>query len=313
MSPMIRALVLATSLTAAAAAMGGLGYWEITRPGPLAAGRDIDIARGGGGRIADQLVRERVIRSALLFRAAAFLTSQRGVLHAAEFAFPARASTLDVLTILRTGRPVQHAITFPEGVTAARVAEILAADSSLSGAVPVPREGWVLPQTYAHLRGVTAESVLARAHAALLAALTPPPGMGAREMLILASLVERESARAEERPLIAGVFLNRLRLGMKLQTDPATIYGASGGTMELGRGLLRSELLRDDPYNTYVLSGLPAGPICAPGLATIAAVRTPAATDALYFVADGQGGHSFARTLPEHERNVARYRALGGG
>lgn len=307
---------------AAIAAMLGAGaigtsawlYRAVIAPGPLPQPRDVDIARGSTAQIAAQLQREGAISSIMAFRAAALLTSRAGHLHAAEFTFPAHASILDSLRVLRSAKPVEHRLTFPEGVTAARVAEILAAAPTLTGPVSVPPEAYVLPQTYAHQRGTPAAAILARAHAALQARLVhTPPGMSAQELLTLASLVERESARADERPMIAAVFLNRLRLGMRLQTDPATIYGASGGTMDLGRALSRADLVRADPYNTYVVPALPAGPICAPGAASIDAVLHPAQTDALYFVADGKGGHAFARSLAEHQRNVARLRALQGG
>ncbi len=177
----------------------------------------------------------------------------------------------------------------------------------------------MLPETYIYEYGASRESLLDRAHVALERALREEwaarapdlPLASAQEALILASIVERETARTDERPHIAAVFLNRLRLGMKLQSDPTVIYGASGGTGSLDRPLSRADLDRDDPFNTYRIRGLPPSPICNPGLASLHAVLEPALSDDLYFVADGSGGHAFSRTLEEHGRNVARWRAVG--
>ena len=178
----------------------------------------------------------------------------------------------------------------------------------------------MLPQTYAYEYGTSRQSILDRARAAMdrtlreaWASRAPGTTLASREQaLILASIVERETARPGERPHVAAVFLNRLRLGMKLQSDPTVVYAASGGTGVLDRPISRADLERDDPHNTYRIRGLPPGPICAPGLASIQAVLQPAPSDDLYFVADGSGGHVFSRSLDEHARNVARWRALSG-
>jgi UPF0755 protein len=213
---------------------------------------------------------------------------------------------------------VQHRLTIPEGLTSAEIAALVAAADALAGDPPVPPEGAILPQTYDYERGTTREVLLARAHAALVRALDRAwserdpalPFSSPEQALTLASIVEKETAQPEERPRVAAVFLNRLRLGMKLQSDPTVVYGASGGMGALDRKLSRADLERDDTYNTYRNAGLPPGPICNPGIASILAVTRPARTNDLYFVADGSGGHAFAATLPEHLRNVARYRAL---
>jgi len=291
-------------------AVGGWGVYATTAPGPLKVDRDVVVAKGNGAAIAESLLRDQVISQPLVFRLAAVLTRGDGALRAAEFHIPRGASVRQVLWILRHGKPVLHLVTFPEGITAARIAQILAQNDALSGDVVVPPEGYILPQTYAFARGTERDEIISRAHQALLKYLTPlPPGMSAREILILASLVERESALDRERPLVARVFLNRLQLGMKLQSDPTAIYGLAGGDFSLGRALTRDDLKRDDPYNTYFILALPAGPICAAGASSIEAVLHPADSDALYFVADGSGGHVFARSLSDHSRNVARYRA----
>jgi UPF0755 protein len=195
----------------------------------------------------------------------------------------------------------------------------MAADAA-AGPITLPAEGSVLPQTYAYERGMTRTSILNRAQAAMDKELTNAwaarapnlPLTSPRDLLILASIVERETAKAEERPHVAAVYLNRLRLGMKLQADPTVAYGVSGGSGVLDHKLNRADLDRDDPYNTYKRTGLPPGPICSPGMASLKAVSRPMINDDLYFVANGSGGHAFARTEEAHLRNVARWRGLQG-
>ncbi len=309
-------LLLLAGLTAAASA------WLVPRafdaPGPLPQARDLVVAHAPTAALARSLASQGLVASPLAFRAAALLTQRQGPLRAAEFAFPAHASLRDVLAVLRAARPVEHRLTIPEGLTAAQIAGLLAEADTLAGPDPVPAEGSVLPQTYAHERGAQRDAVLARAQAAMTRALddawaSRAPGLPLADpgqALTLASIVERETARPDERPLVAAVFLNRLRLGMKLQADPTVAYGASGGLGALDHRLSRADLDRDDPYNTYRVAGLPPGPICSPGAASIAAATHPADSDALYFVADGHGGHAFAHTLEEHQRNVVRWHAV---
>ena len=298
---------------------GALWAWQrYTASGPLADTRNLVIPRGGLAVVAPALRQAGVIADERDFRVAAELTRGQGPLHAAELAFPAGASLRDVLMVLRTGHPVQHHLTIPEGLTAAQIAELLDHAEALTGDPVVPQEGELLPETYDYEYGTARAALAARAHAAMRRALEEAwvartPGLplaSSFEALVLASIVERETAKPEERPLVAAVFLNRLRLGMPLQSDPTVVYAASGGFGRLDRPISRADLDRDDPYNTYRVRGLPPGPICTPGLAAIKAVTRPATTDALYFVADGTGGHVFARTLAEHEQNVERYRAL---
>ena len=315
---MKRAASLALLLLLALAGATAYALHAYDAPGPLDAPREIVVPRAPTAALAQALAAQGVVASAPALRAAVLLTDRQGPLHAAELAFPAHASLRQVLAVLRTARPVEHRLTVPEGLTAAQIAGLLAADDTLDGPDPIPAEGAALPQTYSFERGTTRDAVLARAQAAMTRALDDAwasrapdlPLATPRDALTLASIVERETARPEERPLVAAVFLNRLRRGMKLQADPTVAYGASGGLGALDHRLSRADLDHDDPYNTYRNTGLPPGPICSPGTASITAATHPADSDALYFVADGHGGHAFARTLEEHDRNVARWHAL---
>lgn len=288
-------------------------------PGPLAEARDIVVPRGGPSPLGAMLQAGGVVASADRFRLAAWWTRKEGPLHAGEFSFPAGASLRNVLTVLRTAHPVQHRLTIPEGLTAAQVAELLDRTGPLEGDAPVSQEGAMLPQTYAFERGTNRAALAERATKAMDVALADAwagrdPGLPLQspaELLTLASIVERETARADERPLVAAVYVNRLRQGMRLQADPTVAYETDGG---LGGGehrLTRADLDRPGPYNTYRNTGLPPGPIADPGVASLQAAAHPATTDDLFFVADGTGGHVFARTAEEHARNVARWRALG--
>ena len=302
----------------AAGAAGGWLYLQLDASGPLPAATAVVVPRGGLEEIASDLAREGVVARPLVFRILATATMGAGPLHAGELPFPAAASLRQVLTVLRTARPVQHRLTIPEGRTAAQVATLVAAADALAGDGPVPPEGSIMPDTYNYERGTTREQLIDRGRAAMDRALEAvwdarAPGLpltSKAEALVLASIVEKETAKAAERPLIAAVFLNRLRQGMRLQSDPTVVYGASGGLGTLGHAITRAELDHADPYNTYVIAGLPAAPICMPGAAALRAVTQPAASDALFFVADGTGGHVFARTQDEHLRNVAHWREI---
>jgi UPF0755 protein len=302
-------------------AAGGAAWWAMRiygAPGPLPASAAIVVPHGSLAEVAQSLQQQGVVNSALQLQAAALATFAAGPVHAAELAFPDHASLREVLTVLRTGRPVQHKLTIPEGLTALQVSALLAHADALTGDAATPAEGSILPETYSYERGTSREQILDRAHRAMVRALdqawaSRTPGLplaSPHEALVLASLVERETARPDERPLIAGVFINRLRLGMKLQSDPTVVYGASAGLGVLDHGLTRSELDHDDAFNTYRIEGLPASPICMPGEASLRAATQPATTDALYFVADGTGGHAFSRTQDEHLHNVAKWREL---
>ncbi len=278
------------------------------------------VPRGGTPEVADALAKSGVIDRAVVFRIAAWLTRHDGPLHAAELEFPAHASVRSVLAVLRTGHPVQHFLTIPEGLTSRQVLTLLDRTEAVTGTAERPPDGSLLPQTYAYEYGTSRESLLARAQAAMAHTLDAAwtdrapgtPLASPHDAVVLASIVERETARPEERPHVAAVYLNRLRLGMKLQADPTVVYAASDGLGVLDHKLTRADLDRDSPYNTYRVAGLPPGPICAPGLASLQAVLHPMTSDDLYFVADGTGGHAFARTEEAHSRNVAQWRALTG-
>lgn len=313
-----RALLAVLVFGLLVAGIGGVLGWRIaTAPGPLAEERAVVIPRGGIREISARLEREGVVRDADAFALAALLTRGQGPLRAGEFAFPAGASLLEVLAVLRTARPVQRRFTIAEGMLAVQIRAALEAEAALTGPVPPFAEGALLPETYLFSWGDSRESLVRRAAAAMDQALAQEwerrapnlPLASPREALILASIIERETAVPEERARIAGVFINRLRRGMPLQSDPTTAYAAAeGGVLE--RPLTRADLQRDHPFNTYRVTGLPPGPIASPGRAAIRAALNPETHDFLYFVADGSGGHAFARTLDEHNRNVARWRQI---
>jgi UPF0755 protein len=301
-----------------AAAFAVLLAFEIWGPGPSAARTSLILPPGGGVRgVARDLARARVVRSATVFAAAAELSGAGHSLKAGEYAFAPRESLAQVLDAIRRGLIVRHFVTVPEGLSSVQVADILAADPVLSGPTPVPPEGSVLPETYQVRRGESRAAVEARMQSArdtLLRRLWPArtPGLPYRDpqqAVILASVVEKETALPAERPKVAAVFLNRLRQGMRLGSDPTVIYGLTRGR-PLGHGLTVSELASDTPWNTYRVAGLPPTPIGNPGRASLEAALAPARTDDLYFVADGTGGHAFSATLEEHQRNVARWRAI---
>ncbi len=285
-------------------------------PGPLTGAQDVVVPQGGLFTVAAALRQQGVVWHAWTFEVAALL-SGNGTLRAAEFHVPAFANLQTVLSILRNGQPAEHKLTIPEGLTAVQIGQLLARTDALTGDTPSPAEGTVMPSTYLFTRGTTRAAIVQRASAAMRhdladiwAGRAPDLPLDSPEQaLILASIVERETGRSEERPRIAAVFLNRLRLGMRLQSDPTVIYAASAGSGVLDRKLTRADLEADSPYNTYRVHGLPPGPIGSPGRAALQAVTHPADTSELYFVADGSGGHAFSHTLAEHQQNVARWRA----
>jgi len=318
MSRRLKAVLILVALLAVTA---GGGWWYASRtyaaPGPLAEPAQIVVPRGGATAIAEALSERGVIRDPRAFLAAVYLTRGQGPLRAAEYVFPAGASLAQVLEVLRQGRPVQRRVTIPEGLTARQIAVILERTEGLFGETPAFDEGALLPETYAFQWGDTRAAVVRRADQAMDAALTEIwaarapnlPISTPREALILASIVERETAKPEERARVAGVFINRLRRNMPLQSDPTAAYAAADGGL-LERPLTRADLERDHPFNTYRVRGLPPGPIASPGRDSLVAVTRPEATDFIFFVADGTGGHAFARTLEEHNRNVARWREI---
>ncbi|MBT6096092.1 MAG: endolytic transglycosylase MltG, partial [Rhodospirillaceae bacterium] len=240
-------------------------------------------------------------------------------LRAGEYAFPAALSPAEAARILQSGRTVQRRVTFAEGLTRAEVASTLAAAAGATGAVgPLPQEGWLLPETYHYAFGDSREALLKRMNDAMVALAdklwserAPDlPIKSVHEAVILASIVEKETGVASERPRVAAVFINRLRLGMRLQSDPTVVYGLTFGEKPLGHGLTRADLQSRTPYNTYLIKGLPPTAIANPGRAALESVLHPADSKDLYFVADGTGGHAFARTLKGHNANVAKWRRI---
>jgi UPF0755 protein len=306
---------LAAVLLAGLAALYML-WWA---PGPKAGPHTLVVEDGSTlSSVARQLDQHGAIPgSARTYTLIARLLGSGDPIQAGEFEIPKGLGGAAVLDLLQHGRPVQRLITVTEGMPAIIVAEKLAAIEYLSGAVPPIAEGSVLPDSYSFERGEPRAAVVARMQAAMtrtLDQLWPKrtaecPVSTREETVILASIVEKETGKASERPTIAGVYCNRLRIGMKLDADPTVIYPVTKGK-PLGRRILRSELMTDNGYNTYRRAGLPNGPIANPGRDSIAAVLDPAPTRALYFVADGTGGHVFADTLQQHNANVAKWYAL---
>ncbi|MXP63729.1 endolytic transglycosylase MltG [Roseomonas sp. M0104] len=310
------ALLLLLLLAGGGAAWWGWRAWQ--EPGPLPEASAVVVARGSGTQALGQALSERgVIRDPRVFAAAVWLTRKQGPLRAGEYQFPAHASLRQVLEVLRTARPVQRMVTLPEGLTARQMADILEQAPGLFGDMPSLDDGELLPETYAYSWGDSRASVVRRASSAMRETLeriwkdraADLPLKTPREALILASIVERETGRPEERARVAAVFLNRLKRNMPLQSDPTVAYAAADGGV-LDRPLTRADLDMEHPFNTYRNRGLPPGPIASPGVASLRAVLQPMETNELYFVADGSGGHAFASTLEEHNRNVARWRAL---
>jgi UPF0755 protein len=238
-------------------------------------------------------------------------------IQAGEFEIPKGMGGATILDLLQHGKPLQRLITVTEGMPAVVVAEKLGANPYLTGPLPPIAEGSLLPDSYGYQRGETRGTVISRMQAAMTRTLdrlwtkrsADCPIVTKNQAVILASIVEKETGKAAERPMVAGVYCNRLRIGMKLDADPTVIYPVTKGK-PLGRRILRSELNAENGYNTYRRPGLPEGPIANPGKASIEAVLHPASTKALYFVADGTGGHVFADTLAEQNANVARWFAI---
>jgi UPF0755 protein len=287
-------------------------------PGPGERPLRVQIARGSSvASAAAQLEKAGAIRSATLFRINAKLFGDTAPIKYGEYQIPKGASAEAILDILQGGEALQYRITVPEGMPSILVYERLMAEEALTGEIAVPEEGSLLPDTYAFERGEPRAKVIARMQAAmdktlaeLWAAKKPTTVVKTpQEAIILASVVEKETGKPSERRMVAGVYSNRLRIGMKLDADPTVIYPVTKGK-PLGRRIRRSELRADNGYNTYARPGLPKGPIANPGRESIAAVLDPAPTPALYFVADGTGGHVFASTLAEHNENVVKWRAI---
>lgn len=302
-------------------ALAGAGFYAIQLwggPGPLARNVTVEVAQGSTlTAAARDLEKAGAIRSADMFLWMARIFGGDDAIQAGEYRVPARISQADILKMMQGGRTLQRFVMIPEGMPSILVHEKVMAAPQLDGEVAVPVEGTILPDSYAYNRGDTRAAVVERMQAAMVKYLAAAwakrqPNIAVdnpRDALILASIVEKETGKAEERRMVAGVYSNRLKRGMPLQADPTVIYPVTKGK-PLGRRILRSELQADNGYNTYAKAGLPAGPIANPGRASIDAVLNPEATSALYFVADGSGGHIFADTLEQHNANVQKWYAL---
>ena len=312
-------MVIAAAVLAAVVTLGA--GWKVFGPGPAAlpagATSTAVVVGGGLGGVARALNAAGVIEGPLAFEGLALVTGAGRHLKAGEYDVPSRASLYRILSMIRRGAVIRHFVTIPEGLTSAAAADVLRRTPFLEGPVDRPPEGSLLPETYEVRRGEARSQVIVRMSMAedrLLERLwrDRAPGLpyaNPKQAVILASVVEKETALPRERPRIAAVFINRLRKGMRLESDPTVIYGLSGG-VPLGRGLKASELASTSPYNSYRVSGLPPTPIANPGRAALEAALHPANTDDLFFVADGSGGHAFAATFDAHRRNVARWRIV---
>ena len=300
-------------------AIGGyFGLRQFTSAGPLAEAKTVYVPKGSGrDEIADSLERQGVIDGATTFTTGVYMLGHGNDLKAGEYAFKPGVSMYDVMNILVDGKVIQHSITIPEGLTSQMIIDRLNQDDLLTGdAPPVPAEGALLPDTYKYERGTTRSAMVRKMQEEQRALVDQIwkqrsanlPLKSPAEMVTLASIVEKETGQADERPHVASVFINRLQKNMRLQSDPTVIYGMVGGKGKLDRALTSADLTQPTRFNTYTISGLPPSPIANPGKAAMQAVATPLATKDLYFVADGTGGHAFAPTLDEHNKNVAKWR-----
>jgi len=296
------------------------GKQRFDAAGPLADDKVVNIPRGLGIRdIADILQREGVIEQPYIFMGGVIALKARGELKYGEYQFSKHASVADVVDTIIEGKVVQHAFTVPEGLTSEQIVARLLESTALTGQIKeIPREGTLLPETYRFTRGMTREQIIQRmqqAHRRVLQdvwerRMPDLPVKTPEQLVTLASIVEKETGRPDERTRVAAVFVNRLKTKMRLQSDPTIIYGLTGGKGSLGRPIQKNEIEQPTPYNTYVIDGLPPGPIANPGRASLEAAANPARTKEIYFVADGSGGHVFSDNYTEHQKNVARLRGL---
>ncbi|HKP26982.1 MAG TPA: endolytic transglycosylase MltG [Dongiaceae bacterium] len=305
----------------AAAGVSFYLYASFTGPGPSTEDKTLVIPKGSGvTEIAGILKTENVIEDTRIFRLGVRLLSKDKPLIAGEYVFPKGISASGAMGIMIAGKSITHRLTIPEGLTVREVLELVSAEPLLDGPLPPerPAEGTLMPETYRYLRGESRASVIARMREDMTKALAEEWEKRDKSILVktpeeavtMASLVEKETSQADERARVAGVFYNRIKKGMPLQTDPTVIFAITLGTRKLGRGLTYDDLKIDSPYNTYLVKGLPPGPIANPGRDALHAVMHPMAHKELYFVADGTGGHAFAATLDQHNKNVAAWRKI---
>jgi peptidoglycan lytic transglycosylase G len=297
-----------------------IGKQRFETAGPLEHERIVNIPRGLGIKdIAELLQREGVIDQPWVFMGGVVALKARDELKYGEYMFQRQASLRDVVDTLVEGKVIQHQVTVPEGLTSEQIVARMLENDILSGPVKeIPKEGTLLPESYRFSRGTTREQVIARMQQAQRRAVQDAwerraadlPIQTPEQLIVLASIIEKETGRADERSRVAAVFINRLKQKMKLQSDPTIIYGLVGGKGTLGRPIMRSEIEQPTPYNTYVITGLPPGPIANPGRAALEAAANPSRTRDIYFVADGTGAHAFAENYEQHQRNVARLRLI---
>ena len=325
MKLLLGGFVVLLSLAVIGVAGGGwFVYQEFTKPNSLDKPVTIIVPRGANiGGVADLLSYERAIDSTFIFVNMGKITGQASKIKAGEYEVPAHVSMEKILNLLEEGKVVQRNITIREGLTSYEIVNLLS-QKFPDFELEMPDEGSLLPETYSYSKGDNALDIINRMSVAMSSAIDDLwesradnlPIKTKEEALVLASIIEKETAVASERKKVAGVFINRLRKGMLLQTDPTVIYALTDGKPQnngkgpLGRRLLRKDLAFDSPYNTYLYVGLPPAPIANPGRASIEAALNPAEHAYIYFVADGSGGHAFAKSLSAHNDNVAKWRKI---
>ncbi len=322
MRRLLNILYALVGITAVSAA--GIAYYlfaSFTGPGPSTEDKTLVIPKGTGViEIGELLKSEGVIEDVRIFRLGVRLFSDHKPLLAGEYIFPKAISARGAMGIMIAGKSITHRLTIPEGLTVREVLELVSSEPLLDGPLPPerPAEGTLLPETYQFLRGESRASIVERMRADMATALEKEwakrdpklPLKTPEEAVTLASLVEKETSQADERARVAGVFYNRIKKGMPLQSDPTVIFAITLGKLKLTRGVTYDDLKIDSPYNTYLVKGLPPGPIANPGLAALQAVLRPMSHKELYFVADGTGGHAFAETIDQHNKNVANWRKV---
>ena len=321
MKPVLYTLI-ALILGAGLVLGGALGYgWHLFKsPGPLKTETVYLLEKGTGLRtLAMELEKNSIINNDLAFILGVRIEENAARLQAGEYRIPAKISGMELMALFVSGKVIERRLTIPEGLQSREIKALVEAAPGLEGEITreMP-EGAFLPETYQYRLGDSRDELVGRMAAAMQGAIasviatTPLPEeiKSPEELVILASIVEKETAVAEERPRVAGVFLNRLRMGMMLQSDPTVIYGITLGERDLGRPLSKKDLATPTEYNTYQMTGLPKGPIANPGVESLSAVLLPEETKFLYFVADGTGGHAFSTTLEGHNENVRKWRKL---
>lgn len=291
-------------------------YSQFVGEGPLPERTEVVVPRGSLKKIADFLHKQGIIASPSIFVLGVRASGNTHKIKSGEYSIPRRASAKMVMDILVSGQTYIRRVVIPEGLTSAQIVEILNNAKGLVGIISqTPKNGTLLPETYHYSYGDTKEGIIVRMQNAMKRVIDAEwenradnlPLKSKQEAIILASIVEKETSKNAERAMVAGVFINRLNKKMRLQSDPTVIYAVTDGRLDLNRSLKKKDLKIQHPYNTYVIPALPAGPIGNPGKDAIKAVLNPAKTDALYFVATGRGGHAFAKTLKEHNKNIQNW------